>query len=326
MIYRISIAFASDNNYAQHMAVSIASLLKNASAGFPIDIYILHENLSVGHIDKIFHLRTLRPETQIHFLQISLDDFKDFPLHTGLHSIATYFRLKLPSLLPEVDRILYLDSDIVVCGDIADMWRSYPCKDKLLGAVEEPKSLNAKRLTVLGMKEDSPYFNGGILDMNLKKMRDTQFEAKSISYISRYKDVIRYQDQDVLNALAEGDWRALPLRFNSFFFVLEGIYKNDFRIYTAADIQQARQNPFIIHFNQHPKPWGEGCIDPRRKDYFKYIDLTPYKGFRVDQSKSWQPILKEKLRNSVFYLNTHAPFLYRVLRSIKRKVVGYGHS
>ena len=321
----ISIAFASDNNYAQHMAVSIASLLKNALEGFPIDIYILHENLSEAHIEKLSQLNALRPETRIYFLRISLDDFKGFPLHTGLHSIATYFRLKLPSLLPKVERILYLDSDIVVCGNISDIWLNYSCGSKLLGAIEEPKSLNAKRLGALGMNEDSPYFNGGILDMNLQKMRDTQFESRSIDYISRYKDVIRYQDQDVLNALAEGDWRALPLRFNSFFFVLEGIYKNDFRIYTAADIQQARQNPFIIHFNQRPKPWCEGCIDPRRREYFKYIDFTPYKGFRVNQSKSWFPILKEKLQRGVFYLNTHAPVLYRVLRSIKRMMVGYEH-
>lgn len=318
----ISIAFASDDHYAQHMAVSIASLLRNASPRGAIDIYILHENLSSGHIEKISQLQALRPETQIEFLKIRAEDFKGFPLHTGVHSMATYFRLKLPSLLPEVEQILYLDSDIVVCGDIADMWTDFPCNDKLLGAIEEPKSLNAHRLTVLGMKNDSPYFNGGILYLNLKKMRDERFEDKSISYISRYKDVILYQDQDVLNALAEGDWRVLPLRYNSFFFVLEGIYKNDFRIYTAADIAEARKKPFIIHYNQHPKPWTVGCIDPRRGEYFKYLEYTPYKGFKVNQLKSVAPLLKLCLRRVVNQMRISCPPLYRLLRSIKRGVVG----
>lgn len=313
----VYVAFASDDNYAQHLAVSIASLLKNASAGYPISISILSEGLAETHREKLLSLATLRAQTDISFITLSLDDFKNFPLHTGLHSIATYFRLKLPSLLPTVDKILYLDSDIAVCGDIREFWQQ-PIDNLLLRAIEEPRVLNAKRLAALGMKDDSPYFNGGILYMNLALMRETGFEAQVAAYIARYQSVILYQDQDVLNALCEGRWSPLPLCYNSFYFVLERIYHHDFLCYGADDIARARKAPFIIHFNQHPKPWSEGCIDPRRSVYFRYLAETPYRDFHVAQQGLLLPNLKRAWRNSLRLLADSAPGLYLAIRSVKR--------
>lgn len=317
----INIAFASDNHYAQHMAVSIASLVKNASGHYRLCIYILHENLLESHIENLKVLVGLRRNTEMYFLKLSMDDFRDFPLHTGAHSIATYFRLKLPSLLPDVDRIAYLDSDIVVCRDIQEIWQEFTIAPHMIWAVEEPTPLYSHRLASLGMSGDSPYFNGGILLLNLEKMRQTNFEGKARDYIEKYYDAIYYQDQDVLNALSEGDWKPMPLCWNSFFFVMEGIYRGKYSQYSNDDIENAKMHPAIIHYNQHPKPWAAGCIDPRRKQYFKYLENTPYQGFKVDQSKSYLPILKQRCRYMIMQMNVNFPNLYRVLRFFKRALV-----
>lgn len=315
----VSVAFASDDNYAQHMAVSIASLLVNASTEICIEIFVLFEKLHHDHLNNLKSLERLHPASKVTFLNLSTLDFKEYPLHTGLHSIATYFRLKLPSLLTDLDRILYLDSDIVVKGDILDLWNLFDDKFLVL-AVEEPKSLNFSRLSKLGMKTDSPYFNGGILYLNLRKMRELDFEKKAQDCIYSNRENLKYQDQDILNVISEGDWKALPLRYNSFFFVYEGIYRRDYRIYSENDIREAKTNPFIIHFNQHPKPWNDACIDPRRKEYLKYIKFTGYAGYKVNQKKSFLPILKKKYKTLLLTLNIKAPLIYKVLRFVKRRI------
>lgn len=317
----INVAFASDNNYAQHMAVSVASLMRNATSDCFLHIYILFEDLTDTHKNNLKKLSEIRKSTQIDFIKLSLDDFKDYPLHTQWHSIATYFRLKLPSLLPDITHIMYLDSDIIVCDDISDVWDSFVSQSAMIGAVEEPRPLYAHRLQSLGMKSESPYFNGGVLLLNLYKMRQKNFEEEARSYIEKYNQSIQFQDQDVLNALSEDDWKPLPLRWNSFFFVLEGIYRGKYKSYSNADIQIAKSLPAIIHYNQHPKPWAEGCIDPRRYAYFEYLEYTPYKGFKVNQSKSYVPILKEYFRRLILQINVYLPSLYRALRFTKRALV-----
>ncbi len=317
----IQVAFASDNNYAQHMAVSIVSLLKNVDDSIAVHIYILYEDLEKRHIDNLKKLIGLHENTEIEFVKLSLDDFSGYPLHTEWHSIATYFRLKLPSLLPHIDRIAYLDSDIIVCGDISNVWKSFMADNVMLQAVEEPTPLYAHRLESLGMKVGSPYFNGGVLFLNLKKMREKCFEDNAVSYIQQYNRYIQFQDQDVLNALCEGDWKPLPLNWNSFFFVLEGIYKDKYRLYKRQDVLNAKSKPAIIHFNQHPKPWAEGCIDPRRMEYFKYLEYTPYKGFTVNQAKSICPVLKAYFSKIILQINIYCPSLYVLLRSFKRRIV-----
>ena len=313
------VAFASDNNYAQHLAVSIASMLSNAKTPGPLCISVLHDGLTQAHQEKISQLIALRSNTTLRFMIVQADDFRDFPLHTKLHSIATYYRLKLPDLLPNAAKVIYLDSDIVVKGDIADLWAE-DLGELLLKAVEEPHSLNRARQNSFGMQEDSPYFNGGVLLLNLARMREQDFNKKAANLIAQYAPVLRYQDQDVLNALAEGNWALLPLSYNGFFYIFIGIYNADFQHYSIDDIHKAREQPFIIHFNQHPKPWAEGCIDPRRTEYFRYIELTPYRGFRVSPLKSLWPASVEKFRAMVLSMSQKTPRLYLVMRTIKRGI------
>lgn len=313
----IQIAFAADDNYAQHLAVSIASLLVNAKTPGPLCISILHDRMDKDHRGKITRLAALRPQSEIRFISVQATDFSDFPLHTKLHSIATYYRLKLPELLPDADKVLYLDSDIAVMGDISHFWND-DLGSLLLKAVEEPHSINTARQPRFGMKAESPYFNAGVLSLNLALMREQGFSHKAAAVVNQHADALLYQDQDVLNLLAEGCWAPLPLPYNSFFYIFIGIYARDFHYYGAEDIKAARQAPFIIHFNQHPKPWAEGCIDPRRAEYFRYIEMTPYRGFKVNPIKSLWPALVEKYKAATVSLSIKSPQLYLVLRSLKR--------
>ena len=284
----IHIAFASDDRYAPHLGAAIASLLLNTSSNKGINIYVLHKGLSDSNMCNLMHLKKLRSNTHINSLKVCGDEFKCFPLLTGEHTVETYFRLKLPTVLSKIDKVIYLDADIVVVGDIEKLWNR-DVGDNTLLAVEEPRYLNRDRLAELGMEDDAPYFNAGVMLINLAKMRASGFERKLNSFVRKKFKVLKYQDQDILNALFEGSWGALPLAFNSYSFICDRRRKNEFIVSTEVEARQARKHPFIIHFNQYPKPWEPGCIDARRKRYWEYIKKTnfdvPKPDFKISLKK-----------------------------------------
>ncbi len=221
------------------------------------------------------HLKKLRSNTHINLSKICDKEFKSLPPPTDAHTIETYFRLKLPAILPKIDKVIYLDADTIVVGDIEKLWDE-KLGDNILLAVEDPKYIHESRLADLGMKNNSPYFNAGVLLMNLAKMRVPEFERKLNSYVRKKFKVLKFLDQDILNALSEGCWTPLPLAFNSISPVCRKRRKNEFIFYTKDDAKQARQHPFIIHFTVTPKPWNPGCIDPRRGRYWEYTKKTNF--------------------------------------------------
>ena len=270
------IAFSTDDKFAPHAAATIASLLSNTISKRKINIHILHENLSDGTICDLKLLSNLRTNTFIIFIKIDASEFSSFPIHRGVRAFETYFRLKLPALLSEVEKIIYLDSDTIVCGDIEELWLKEIGENFILG-VEAPRYLHKERLEGLGMKHDSPYFNAGVLLMNLSKMRSSRLYQKILALVDKKLEALTYQDQDILNILTEDQWQPLPLKYNAFWCVLDRPGKNKFIYYEKKDLKEAKENPFIIHFNGFLRTWEPGCIHPKAKLYWKYRDLTPFK-------------------------------------------------
>ena len=295
----IHIAFASDNKFAPHLGAAIASLLLNASSNRMINIYVLQKNLNHLNRHNLKQLEELRPNTHIDLLKVDSDKFRFLPLTTGVHTIETYFRLGLPTILAEINRLIYLDADVIVMGNIEKLW-DQEMEDNILLAVEEPKYLNEDRLESLGMKGNSPYFNGGVLLMDLKKMRAFDLEQKVLNYVSKKFKLLKYQDQDILNALFENRWQSLPLVFNAYSYICHERREGEFITYTKKDTTLAEKNPHIIHFNLYPKPWNAGCIDTRRERYWEYLQKTNFEIHRP----SFEMKLKVFLaRNMPFIIN-----------------------
>ncbi len=317
---RIDVAFSSDNNYAQHMGVSIESLLQSYVSKHDLNIHILYKHLDDVHISNLQTLVKRHGKSKLFFHCIEGEEFKDFPLPNKYHPIEMYFRLKIAEIFPSLDRMLYLDSDIIVQSDISEIYFTEKIQDKMVMAVEEPSILNKRRLQSLGMASDMPYFNSGILLMNLRNMRKKGFKNKYINFINEYKNQILYGDQDVLNAVCEDDWEALPLAWNAYYFIYQRIYDETYYHYKKGDIYAAKRDPKIIHFNQHPKPWSAKCIDPRRALYFKYLKYTPYKEFKVQRRFVLNSILKRHLNNFLLYLQETYPIIFYFIRSIKRSL------
>ncbi len=306
------VAFATNDEYAPHLGASIASLLLNAHNNNNISIHVLHQSLSDSNMCNLMHLKRLRSNTHINLLKVCAEEFKCFPLLTGNHTVETYFRLRLPTILSEIDKVIYLDADTIVVNDIEKLWDE-EIGDNLLLAVEEPRHLNKERLAELGMKDDSPYFNGGVLSINLAKMRTIGFEQKVDAYVHKKFRVLKYQDQDILNALSEECWSPLSLAYNSYSYVCDRRRENEFVFYTKDNAAQARKHPFIIHFNQHPKPWNPGCIDERRKCYWEYLKKTD---FDVSKPDSMIGLTKFLLLKTFYYIKYYFPRCAKILSRI----------
>ena len=162
----LPVVLSADNNYAQHMAVTIASLLYNLSGQCSVHFYILDGGLSEGNKQKIENLKVIKHFT-IEYIKINIDELGVYECNLPHLSVASYFRLKLPSILPNLDKVLYLDSDIVVNGDISPIF-SINLNGFLLAAVQDPYTSESYKqsLDITGL-----YFNAGVLLFNLAEMR-----------------------------------------------------------------------------------------------------------------------------------------------------------
>jgi lipopolysaccharide biosynthesis glycosyltransferase len=276
----MQIAFGSDNHYAQHLAVTLASLLTNLKPGIEPHVHVVTDGFSETNRQKIAMLKSIRPFT-IDYLTVSGDDFKNFPNQWAHVSYATYFRLKLPELLPQVDKIVYLDIDTVVTGDVAPLWDIVLTDDEwIAGALE--LEVGTDFLQTIGLPPDEPYVNAGIMVMNLDALRRNQFEQRCATFIADYHHVIKYVDQDVINHVCQGHKKIIDPRYNMVFSRYYHAHRLDryHSVYSTETLQQALQQPVVIHFSGGYKPWLYACRHNLASLYMDYIKLTPWRAYR----------------------------------------------
>ncbi len=265
----IDIVLSSDNNYAQHCAVLIASILLNNKNKYRFNFHILDGGISSKNKHKISELNRIQ-DFSITYYSMNNYDFSFLPLNRKNISISTYYRLMLTSILPEdINKIIYLDCDIIVDGDISEFWET-DISDVFAGVIEDESSI---RSTIkLGLNN---YFNAGVLLLNVKKLRETNFIEAWLKYFKENELIIDLQDQDILNGVFNNNVKWLPLKWNANATLFSDIELNHF--YSSEDAKIAKDNRVIIHYTERYKPWSKKCYHPLRKLYFKYLLYTPYK-------------------------------------------------
>lgn len=166
---KINICLACDDNYARYAAVVIASILKNAKQNDNLCIYILDGGIEEQNKEKILSLKNIK-DCEINFVKIDNEMFSEY-LAIKTHSyisIPTYYRLKLPTLLPNVEKIIYFDCDIVVNTSLRELFKVDMGDCVVVGVHDLKKS---------AVKKNSTYVNAGMLMFDIKKWR--KWELKS---------------------------------------------------------------------------------------------------------------------------------------------------
>ncbi len=280
----INVCLATDKNYIQHAGAVIASILKHAAPEDELAFYILHEELTEQELKKIRALKAIRPCT-FKFIVPELDNFQELKAHKYI-SHAALFTLQLPNLLPDVNRLIYVDCDLVVVTSLRELWET-DIGDAIIGAVADYNSDLEEKQKSIGC-EGFVYINSGAFIFNLDLARKNNTVASFLDTAADLKERATLLDQDVINAALKGKIYVLPLKWN----LSTGYFKRKYEVqyYSDKEIIEAVKNPGVLHFSGKKKPWSwRRCRHAFWFEYFKAIKNTPW------GSAYWSGIIKKVL-------------------------------
>ena len=283
--FTVPVLFAADDNYVPMLTTTIYSLLKNASSERHYDIIVLERNISDENKQSIIDFLSQFDNATIRFFDVSRA-ISGFNLTTSnAHiSIETYYRFIIQEALPFYKKVLYLDCDLVVNGDIAELYDT-DLGNTTIGAVPDIDFIgnlnmkNGERMEYvnrqLHMSKPYGYFQAGVLLMNLERMRETHTVHEWLEIAQRPGFI--YNDQDILNMECEGSVTYLPYEWNVMHNCggrVHGVFDfapaNMFHKY-----MESRKSPKIVHYAGYDKPWKNPWCDFAPL-YWDYASVTPF--------------------------------------------------
>lgn len=268
-----NIVFTIDKNYVQHLAVTLISLLEN-NKDMKFTFFVIHKNLPDSEIKR---LETIAQKYGCTVKSIVIDNevFRDFAITYRFNEVV-YYRLLIPELLDSgIDKVLYLDVDIVVNGDIKDLFSrdlgTYP-----LAAVE---AVGFDRHFELNMSDTSKYFCSGVMLLNLNIWRAEKLSYKVMKFIEENPTLVKMMDQDGMNSVFDGYWLPLSPKYDQ----QTSFYRNEKEIvlkhFSEEEYVEAMNTPAIIHYTGASKPWHYRDKHPYKYLYWKYLKMTPYRRY-----------------------------------------------
>lgn len=288
MPYKNAIAITIDNNYVQHACVMLLSL--NANIAGPVNVYCVYNNLDDGNRKRITN-EIKGTRINIAFVEFNTSVLPDLPIKENDHvSAATFLRIWLPNLFPKLDQLLFMDTDIIINGDISPLL-NFEVLNKPLGAVVDV-GMSARKKASLGFPAGAPYFNAGVMVINLAYFRQNLLTDKISAFINKHPELCEFWDQDAINAIIKGNFDILDYRYN----VQSGFYEES---QTDPLALKAIENPLIIHFTGGGacKPWYYHNHHPHKDLYYFYLKNTSFRRYYPpDLPRSWRIIRKLKFR------------------------------
>lgn len=303
----IPVFFTIDDSYAPYMGIALTSIMAGASDDYDYEIVVMHQKLSEESKKKLESLE--RPGFKLRFVPME-DEIQGITnrycnkLRQDYFTLTIFFRLFIPEMFPEYDKGIYLDSDIVVPGDISELFE-VDLGDNLIGACRDNSIRDIPELVAytdrgVGVGIDR-YINSGVLLMNLKGLREKHLERRFLELLATYHFDNIAPDQDYLNVLCHGkityldaSWDAMPVQG-----------------------KPAMENPRLIHYNLFAKPW---CYDdiPYEDYFWYYASESPFYGEAKANKKSYSDEQKASDSACMRQLLSHgkeiaeAPFNFRV--------------
>lgn len=256
----IPIFFACDEDFVKYTMVSMKSIMENADRSRKYHIYILHMGITEATQAKV--LAMADEEFAIDFVDVTdkMKSIADKLLIRDYYSNTTYFRLFIPDMFPQYRKALYIDSDTIVVGNIAELYdhklgKLYAgvCPDRVVAQTDILGDYVEK---VLGVKR-TRYFNAGVMLMNCSQFRENHLLDEFLEMLHVYLFVVA-QDQDYLNLICKNQVLYMEPKWNAQVF---------------GELACPEEEVGLFHFNMAAKPWHyEDC---RLAEYFwKYAKMT----------------------------------------------------
>lgn len=279
----IPIFFTIDDGYAPFLAVALNSAIKNSNPQRRYNSIVLYQDLNETNIAKLKSLETENFKISLTPMKANfdaLDDRMSNRLRCDYFTLTIYFRLFIPVMFPQYDKGIYIDSDVVLTSDIAELY-DIEIGDNLIGAcndlsIADIPPLVAYTENAVGVNKHE-YINSGVLLMNLKQMREVDLEGHFLNLLNTYHFDSIAPDQDYLNAMCNGkiyyldeSWDAMP-----------------------NDAKPPLAHTKLIHYNLFSKPW---CYDGIQygEEFWKYAEDSGY----LDEIKAYKAAYTEEKKKA----------------------------
>jgi lipopolysaccharide biosynthesis glycosyltransferase len=323
----IVLVSGADDGYAMPLAATVRSAAAELRGDRRLRLFILDGGLTADSKARLA-ASWQDPRLSVEWLQPEVNRIRDLPVSDHISS-AAYLRLLMAELLPrDVRRVIYLDADMLVRRDLADLWDE-PQGDHPVLAVQDMAApyLDAaaaaanfdrchRRLAAarpvanyeqLGLPADGKYFNSGLLVIDLERWRREDLGQRVLDCLREHRRHVLWWDQYALNVVLAGRWRPLDLRWN------QGAHIYTYPTWRESWLDretfaQVRLDPWIVHYCSPDKPWHYFCRHPFTRDFRRALRDTAW--------SDWRPARPPK------YLSRLWDFHYRPLRNEWKRRIG----
>ena len=277
---KVAVAYGLNNQYTYPTIVSMTSILENSYSHTYYIFYLLVDKSTFKEENKkkLMNLEDKYERCEVYILEISRESIKN--ANTKRYPLAAYYRLLLSDLIPDLNRIIYLDGDTIIYTDLSEMYNLEMGNNVMLGFVDN----SYQKAEEFGIRTYK-YIVSGVLLINLKTIRRENISSKFFEFIDKYQDKLTQEDQTVINIVLHGRIDFLPPKYGIWNFNNKDavIYHNNYenknlgiKAYDEKEILNAWNLPSILHFVR-AKPWK-----PRTKfthnqfhdDWWEYAKLT----------------------------------------------------
>ncbi|RHW23503.1 glycosyltransferase family 8 protein [Nocardioides immobilis] len=292
----LDLACAADLKYLPHCAAMLSSVFATTK-GVDITVHFTHfptfppEELSV--LSEFVRGAGARLNT----LCVEDEVLATLPSTDALPSVV-WQRVLLPQLLPDLDKILYLDSDVIALGSVEPLW-SLDIDDCYVAAVSNPMHEEmADWPERIGLPDSAAYFNSGVLLMNLALLREDQCSERIIRHAVEHPEQVHWGDQCSMNVVLHARRYPLHPKWN----VMNNFvtYGRGEGLFEDADLAEALADPQIVHFEGLPesKPWHYRSEHPYRASYLAHRGRTPWPLMSLEGRNAIN-IVKKRIPRSV---------------------------
>lgn len=270
----VAMVLASSDFYTIYLSAMLESIVENASDEYNYDITVLESGIKEDNKKALQLLQEGHENVSIRFYNVKEKMANVHLKATGHISVETYYRLLIPEVFINYEKILFLDSDMTVHADMAELFNMDVTGYMVAAAHDQcclaflngnDKSFARYCKEALNLKNPYDYFQAGVMLLNLTRFRE-KYTQKEIFEIATSRQ-FRYVDQDIMNVLCEGEVKHLDLEWDV--FPDFGSYEYEFMpYYLQKQYEKARKNPKICHHTGPNKPWSELFADTMQTERF----------------------------------------------------------
>lgn len=285
----LNVLYQFNEKYAPYAGVSMTSLFENNKDLKDIKVYIFAENVAEYSIN-LFEKMALLYNREIYFIDTKeiIQEMLDLGIPKYRGSYTTNMKMFAPDYIEDkTNRLLYLDSDTLVCGNLQEMimldMESKPVAMTL-------DSLGKKHKVLVGLRKEEDYYNGGVMLFDIQQWKESRCTERIAEYSKNVRAHFMCPDQDLINLALHGEIKKLGIEYN--FQPIHSVYTYEQyykyfgykNYYSSQEISLALNNPRILHTFRYlgEFPWHKGTVHPHRVCFDKYMKISLWNDYKKE--------------------------------------------